>query len=127
MFGFKTNYVSTKGAYTFDEMWDILKDCHFSAGVPERVKTLNYEVIAFPAQDNNNQIQILSAKGPKWKSNKWMVRKDVAAGNSNLVVNSVISSVTGGLSDLGRMFGNSANDCKKLLETTIEEFKALNL
>ena len=103
-------------------MWDILKDCRFSAGVPERVRTLNYEVIAFPTQDNNNQIQILSTKG-----HKWMIHKDIAAGNSNLVINSVISSVTSGLSDLGRMFGNSSNDCKKLLATTIEEFKALDL
>ena len=121
-FGVKMKTIKTSRDYTVEEFFDAIKDKEFEAGKPEYVKQGLAYLIAFPALDSQNQVQIVRlGKG------KFMVQKAEQAGVGNLLKNAAIDSATGGIFGMKKMVGQNAKRCEELVEITKKELEALGL
>lgn len=125
-FGVKVKTIKTTQSYTLESFYEAIKDKPFSAGVPSLVKHGLATIIAFPALDSQNQVQIILGTMSK-QSQKFMIQKAQQAGLGNLVGNSVMNSVTKGVFGWGSMVGSTAKRCEELVELTCNELNALNL
>jgi hypothetical protein len=122
-FGFKLKTIKTKQCFANEkELFERIKDEHFTAGKPELVKNGFNDVIVFPPLDRQNQVWVM-IQG----KNKIMVQKNQMAGVSDAVVNAALDTVTDGLFSIGAVFGGNAKKIEKLVEATAEELKALDL
>ena len=122
-------HFNTKEEYTVEGLYEKIKDCEFSAGVPTVDTTLGNPSIVFPKLDEFNQIWIapsgLSSTGT-WK--KWAVFKSVHdAGAANVVGHMALSHflpfTTGYLS-----YGSkNSKEAFALVDKTIEEITKLDI
>lgn len=125
-FGIKVKSVKTKNTYTIESLYEAIKDKKFTAGEPSLTKHGLANVITFPALDRQNQVWILKS-GMKAESNSFSVQKQEQAGVDNMVINSALDKVTGGIFGLGRIAGGNSKACEKLVEETAKELQDLDL
>jgi hypothetical protein len=121
-FGIKIKRIKTANNYTIEEFFEAIKDKPFTAGEPFLTKHGFIKMIAFPALDSRNQVQIIYAG-----KNKFQVQKSEEAGIGNAVANSVIDDLTGGISGLKGMVGKNSKRCEELVDITVKELEALGL
>lgn len=125
-FGVKFKSVKTNQTFTVETLFDEIKDKTFSAGVPQLVKHGMVNVIAFPALDSQNQVQIING-GFKKDSQKWEVQKAEEAGAGNMAMNMALDQVTGGLFGFKQVIGTNAKKCEELVEMTAKELAEMGL
>ncbi len=125
-FGFKIKKVKLQNAYTLEALFEKIKDTEFAAGKPELVKHGFATIIAFPALDSHNQVQILPASIKK-ESTSFNVMKAEAAGLTNVASNMVVDELTDGLFGLRSVMGKNAKNIVKLVEETAEQLGAMGL
>ncbi len=125
-FGFKMKTVKFQQAYTLEQLYEAIKDTEFAAGKPGLVKHGLATIIAFPALDSHNQVQIISTSMKK-ESNSYRVMKAEAAGVSNAVGNMAIDKITDGLFGLRSVMGKSAKKIEQLVEDTAEQLGKMGL
>lgn len=122
MLGVKSVKLELKGNYTFEELFEKIKDVEFEAGKPSLVKNGFAWVIAFPELDRNNQVQILGNKG------KYQVTRSVQpAGVDKMLANMALDSLTDGWSSMSGGLGNTKKLCMELVEKTANTINALGL
>lgn len=126
-FGVKLKKLKLKGEYTTESLYEAIKDAEFSAGKPELVKDGLANIIAFPALDSQNQVQIIAGGIGGKASSSVIIQKTEEAGVRNLVANAAINKLTGGLFGLGTMAGKNAKTCEALVDKTTEELSAMGL
>ena len=114
--------IKTSRDYSIEELFELIKDKEFEAGKPEYAKQGLYYLIAFPALDSQNQVQIV-----RMGKAKFMVQKAEQAGIGNMVANAALDSVSGGLFGMKKIVGNNAKRCEQLFEITKKELEAMNL
>lgn len=124
--GVKIKKVKTKNLYSIEDFYEAIKDSDFTAGKPSLSKHGNSPVITFPALDSQNQVWILKT-GFGMKSNKFSVQKQEQAGIGNMLANSAISSLTGGISRLGAIVSENSKKCEQLVEQTAKELNSMGL
>lgn len=125
-FGVKVKTIKTTQSYTLEGFYEAIKDKPFSAGVPALVKHGLATIIAFPALDRQNQVQIILGTMSK-ESQKFMIQKAQEAGLGNLAGNMVIDSLTKGAFGWGAIIGSTSKRCEELVEITCKELNDLNL
>ena len=123
-FGVKIKTVKTANKYTIESFYEAIKDKKFTAGEPSLTKHGLAYVITFPALDKRNQVWIIRA-GLGQESNKFLVQKQEQAGMGNMMQNAALDGLTRGWAGVGKVFGNTAKECEKLVEKTAEELNAL--
>ena len=126
MLGVQIKQLKTKNKYTIEELYEAIKDKQFSAGVPALTKHGFAQLIAFPALDRQNQVQIVSLK-LKGPGQKVQIQKAEAAGVDNMLGNMAINSLTGGLFRWKQIAGDTAKQCEELVKLTLTELEALDL
>ncbi len=125
-FGFKIIKVKTQGAYTIEALYEAIKDTEFACGKPELVKHGLATIIAFPALDSHNQVQILPASMKK-EANAFNVMKAEQAGVGTMMRNELINELTDGLFSIRSVFGKSAKEIVVLVEKTAEQLDKMGL
>ena len=125
-FGVKLKNITTAQEYTLESFYEAIKDKQFTAGTPSLVKHGPATIIAFPALDKQNQVQIIKGSFSA-SSKKWSIQKAEEAGLGNLAANMALDSVTGGIFGWGKIVGTNAKKCEQLVDATAEELKALDL
>ena len=125
-FGVKIKNITTEQEYTIEGFYEAIKDKEFTAGVPSVVKHGFVNLIAFPAIDKQNQVQIIK-NGFSETSRKWSIQKAEEAGIGNMATNMALDQLTGGLFGWGKIVGSNSKKCEQLVDATAEELKALNL
>ncbi len=125
-FGFKIKKVKLQNEYTLVELFEKIKDTEFAAGKPELVKHGLADVIAFPALDSHNQVQILPASFKK-QTNKFQVLKAEAAGVGNFVGNIVKDELTDGLLSIRGVLGKNAKNIVEMVEETANQLGTMGL
>jgi len=124
MLGVKMIKIEPKEKMTLEELYEKIKDIQFSAGAPEYIKHgLNY-VIAFPPEDRENQVWIITSK------DKFIVQRSVAvAGVSNMVKNmataEVLDKLSGGVTRMVSTFGSPKKACMAHCDEVAEKLKEL--
>ena len=125
-FGLKNKTIKTSRKYTIESFFEAIKDKQFSAGVPTLTKQGMVPIITFPALDDRTQIWIMRA-GFGAETNKFQVQKREKAGMDSLLTNAAVDGLTRGWSKLGRMVGDNAQQCERLMALTVQELNALGL
>ncbi len=124
--GFKIKKVKLQNAYTLEALFEKIKDTEFAAGKPEWVKHGLAYVIAFPALDSHNQVQILSASMKK-ESDTFQVLKMEQAGLNNTAKNILFENLTDGLLGIRSVMGKNAKEIVVLVEKTAEQLGNMGL
>ena len=83
-FGLKIKKVETKNDYSVETLYEAIKDHEFTPGKPELVTQLAAKIIAFPAVDRQNQVQITQGWIGGGQGKKWTILKAEAAGLDNM-------------------------------------------
>ncbi len=125
-FGFKMKTVKFQNSYTLEELYEAIKGTTFAAGQPSLVKHGMATIIAFPALDSHNQVQILSTSMKK-ESDSYRVMKAEAAGLENTAANMVLEGLTDGLFGLKSAFGGNAKKIEKMVEETAKQLGDMGL
>ncbi len=125
-FGFKYKKVKLQNEYTLEELFEKIKDTEFAAGKPEYVKHGLAYVIAFPALDSQNQVQILPGSMKK-QGDTFQVLKMEEAGVGNMASNMVLGKLTDGLFGLKSVMGKNAKEIVVLVEKTAEQLGNMGL
>ncbi len=125
-FGLKILKLKCTGSYTLDELYEKIKDVEFEAGKPEIVKHGLAYIIAFPALDSHNQVQIIPGTTKK-QHDTFTVMKAEAAGLSNTAGNMLLEKLTGGLFGMKSVMGKNAKEIEKLVESTHAKLETLGL
>jgi len=124
MLGVKMIKIEPKEAITLEELYEKIKDISFAAGTPEYIKHgLNY-VIAFPPEDRENQVWIITSK------NGFIVQRSVAiAGVGNMVKNmakaEILNDISGGVTGMVSHLGSPKKTCMAHCEDVAEKVKAI--
>lgn len=124
MMGVKMIKITPKEEMTLEELYEKIKDVPFMAGKPEYVKHgFNY-VIAFPPEDRENQVWIITAK------KGFTVQRSVAiAGVFNTLKNmakaDVLNHLSGGITGMISTFGSPKKACMAHCDDVAEKVKAL--
>ncbi len=124
--GFKMVTVKFNNEYTLESLYEAIKDKEFAAGRPAMVKHGLATIIAFPALDSHNQVQIISTSMKK-ESNSYRVMKAEAAGISNMAGNELIDKLTGGLFGMKSIMGKNAKAIEKMVTDTAKELDEMGL
>lgn len=125
-FGVKVKTIKTNQSYTIEGFYEAIKDKQFSAGVPALVKHGLATIIAFPALDRQNQVQILLCSMGK-EGQKFSIQKSQEAGLGNMAGNMVLDSITKGVFGWGSIVGNTVKRCEELVELTTKELNEMGL
>ena len=125
--GIKIKKVETKNNYSVESLYEAIKDHEFSIGKPELVKQGFAMIIAFPAVDRLNQVQINQGFIKGKEGNKWQIMKNEAAGVENIAKNAIIDTLTGSFGSLGRLGGKNSKLCEQQVEAVAKEFAELGL
>ncbi|MBP5684771.1 MAG: hypothetical protein J6X02_05905 [Bacilli bacterium] len=120
---------NTKNAYTVEELYNILRNYQFSAGVPTLEQEGVNNIIAFPPIDNFNQLRIMPSGGRVGNQfTKWIIFKmDHKVGLGNWLKNEVLDDITGGFTSFFSVVGSSASEGYRFVDKLISEIDALNL
>ncbi len=125
-FGFKIIKVKFQNAYTLEALFELIKDTEFAAGKPELVKHGMATIIAFPALDSHNQVQILPAVMKK-EANAFNVMKAEQAGLKTALGNELLDKLTGDLFGLKSVMGKNSKTIVKLVEETAAQLDKMGL
>lgn len=125
-FGIKFKTVKTNNKYSIESLYEAIKDKQFSAGTPSLTKHGLNTLITFPALDSRNQIWIIRT-GLGKETNKFQIQKQEQAGMGNMMKNSAMDGLTKGFAGMGRMVGDNARECERLVDVTARELEALGL
>lgn len=125
-FGVKVKTIKTNQSYTIEGFYEAIKDKQFSAGAPALVKHGLATIIAFPALDRQNQVQILLCSMGK-EGQKFSIQKAQEAGLGNMAGNMVLDSLTKGVFGWGSIAGNTVKRCEELVELTTKELNEMGL
>ena len=126
-FGLKIKKVETKNSYSVESLYEAIKDKEFTPGKPELVTQLAAKIIAFPAVDRQNQVQITQGWIGGGEGKKWTILKAEAAGLDNMAKNMIIDKLTGGFGSLGSLGGKNSKLCEQQVDAVVDEFNALGL
>lgn len=124
MFGVKVRNINTANEYTIEELYEVIKDKRFSAGIPALTKHGFSTIITFPPLDRKNQVWIMPTRK---KGSKFSIQKNEAAGVGAIMGNMALSTMTDGLSDFTGFMGNKSKAAEKLVDMTADELEALGL
>lgn len=125
-FGVKIKTLKTSKAYTIESLHEAIKDHEFAAGKPELTKNGLAWIITFPPVDDQNQVWIMNA-GFKAESQKFSIQKQEKAGVGNMLKNSVIDDLTGGIFGFGKMVGGNAKKAEQQVEEIFAELEKMGL
>ncbi len=120
----------TRNAYTIEELYNILKNYQFSAGVPSLAKEGIYNIIVFPLIDNFNQVRIMPSGGRQAgeRFTKWTLLKDNhEAGLGNAIKNEFLDDITGGITGFFGFVGSNASKGYQDVDKVLEEINSLGL
>ena len=122
-------HFQTRNFYTIQELYEIIKNYKFSAGVPEMGRHILYDVIVFPKIDDFNQIWIgSSGMGVNGRHNKWYVLKASHEGNiGSFVKYDIISDVAPITTGILSFVGSKPRDAYVLVDRVLVEIQSLNL
>lgn len=126
-FGLKIKKVETQNSYSIESLYEAIKDHEFTPGKPELVSQLAAKIIAFPAVDRQNQVQITQGWIGTGEGKKWTILKAEAAGLDNMAKNLVIDKLTNGWGSLGSLGGKNSKLCEQQVDAVVSEFNALGL
>lgn len=124
LLGVKMIKIQPKEKMTLEELYEKIKDVQFAAGAPEYIKHgFNY-VIAFPPEDRENQVWVISSK------DGFTVQRSVAvAGVGNMVKNmaaaEVLDSLSGGITGMISTFGSPKKACMAHCDDVAEKIKGI--
>ncbi len=125
-FGVKMITVKLQNDYSLESLYEAIQDKTFAAGRPSMVKHGLANIIAFPALDSQNQVQILPA-GMKKEGNAFRVMKAEEAGLVNMAGNEFLKNLTGGLFSLKSVAGKNAKEIERLVTETAKELESMGL
>ena len=121
-FGVRVEKLNLKGNYSIQELFEKIKDVPFEAGQPSLVKNGFVWIIVFPQMDRNNQVQILGSNG------KFSVQRSAQpAGVDNLVANMALDKLTGGLTSVTGILGDTKKRCMELATKTAEKINSMGI
>ncbi len=107
---------------TMEELYELIKDVPFEAGVPELHNTGFARIIIFPQLDRNNQVQIMGSRG------KFTVNRSIQpAGLKNMLVNDMLNEISDGWSSMSGAMGDTKKLCMMLVTKTAETINALGI
>ncbi len=124
MLGVKMIKIEPKEKMSLEELYEKIKDIQFSAGKPEYIKHgLNY-VIAFPPEDRENQVWIITSK------DNFIVQRSVAiAGVANTFKNmakaEILDQLSGGITGMVSAFGSPKKACMAHCDEIAEKVKEI--
>ena len=121
--GIKTVELNVTKAKGIKELYEEIKDIDFKVGEPFIAKGAGVgDVIAFPAFDKNNQIQIW------YYRKKFLICRSVhIAGNKNFFASMALDSLTDGITSLSGTFGDNKKICNQLVEEMGAQLNAMDL
>ena len=121
--GIKTVELKVTKAKDIKQLYELIKDKEFKIGAPFLGKVAGAgTVIAFPALDKNNQVQIW------FRRKKFMIcRSETPAGTGKFLGSMALDSLSDGLTGLSGTFGSTKEMCNKLVEEMGAELNAMNL
>ncbi len=125
-FGFKYKKVKLQNSYTLEALFEQIKDTEFAAGKPSLVKHGLATIIAFPALDSHNQVQILPGSIKK-ESNTFQVLKAEEAGVDTMVKNGLLELLTDDLIRIRSVAGKNAKNIVTMVEETAEKLGNMGL
>ncbi len=125
-FGFKYKKVKLQNSYTLEDLFEQIKDTEFAAGKPSLVKHGLATIIAFPALDSHNQVQILPGSLKK-ESNTFQVLKAEEAGVDTMVKNELLGWLTDDLIRIRSVAGKNAKNIVAMVEETAEKLGNMGL
>lgn len=109
-------------AYSIEELFDLIKDESFEAGVPSIANHGPTKWIVFPQLDRNNQVVIGGNNG------KFYAQRSIQPiGLDKATENVIFSSLTNGLSDFTAVFGKTKKRCEQLAESVAKQINAMDL
>ena len=121
--GLATVELNITGCSSIKELYEKLKDVEWKIGEPFVDKGAGVgDVIAWPAFDKNNQVQI-------WYYRKKFVicRSTHIAGNKNFMASMALDSLTDGLSSLSGSLGGKKDICNQMVKEMGEQINGMNL
>ena len=108
--------------YSLEELFELIKDVNFEAGVPQMAKHGPTPWIVFPQMDRNNQVVIGGSNGKFYAQ-----RSAQPIGMDKAAKNIVLDQLTGGLSGFSAAFGKTKKRCEELAKKTGEQINAMHL
>ena len=123
-------HFNTRNAYTIEELFNVLRNYQFSAGVPSLEKEGVNNIITFPALGEFNQVRIMPHGGRVGNDRftKWTIIKvDHKAGLGNFVRNRFLEDITDGWTGFLSTFGSNASEGYKQVDAVLAEIQSLNL
>ena len=121
--GLKVVDLNVTKAKNIQELYDEIKDIEFKVGEPfiDKVPGAG-NVIAFPALDKNNQVQI-------WYQRKkfFICRGEHIAGNKKFMASMALDSLTDGLTALSGSIGKNKDICNQLVVEMADKLNAMDL
>lgn len=109
-------------AYTIEELFDLIKDVKFEAGIPSMASHGPTKWIVFPQMDRNNQVVIGGSNGRFYAQ-----RASQPIGVEKAVGNVFLESLTDGLSGFSGVFGKTKKRCEQLAESVGKQINAMKL
>ena len=103
-----------------EELYEAIKNIKFEAGIPELAPWGGEDVIVFPRLDRNNQVWIVLSEDGKYR----VLRSTDSLDISLVDVDSILSKLTFGLSDLSASFGKKKKRCMELVAITAKQIEA---
>ena len=121
--GLKVVELDVKKAKDIPELFEEIKDIPFKAGEPFIDKVAGAgKVIAFPAIDKNNQVQIW------FRRKKFIIcRSESPAGTKKFLSSMALDSLTSGLSSLSGSIGSNKELCNSLVEEMAAQLNSMDL
>ena len=121
--GIKTVELKVNHAKNLEELYDEIKDVPFRLGAPVIAKGHGVgNVIAYPAIDKNNQVQIW------YYRKKFMIcRSEFPAGNKNFFMSIALDTLTEGITSISGAVGNNKQICNQLVEEMGEKLNSMDL
>ena len=108
--------------YTIEELYELIKNETFEAGVPTMANHGPTKWIVFPRMDRNNQVVIGGNNG------KFYAQRSIQPiGLDNAAENVIFSSWSNGLSDFTAVFGKTKKRCEQLADEVAKQINSMNL
>ena len=121
--GIKTVELNCTKAKDIKQLYEMIKDVEFKVGEPFLGKVPGAgTVIAFPALDKNNQVQIW------FRRKKFMIcRSESLAGTGKFLGSVALDALTDNITSLSGTFGSTKEMCNKLVEEMGAQLNAMDL
>lgn len=118
-FGIKQCRVRAESCRSIEELFMKIRNVPFDAGKPEIVR--NENVIAFPALDESNQVQIYGQNG------QFTVMRSTMPTSDNLLGDEQIEKLAENIPGTSWMFGSKKKLCMILCQRTADQINDMHL